>query len=307
MHVGIKIPNWGSLASPEALERTAIAADVRGFGSVWVSDHVAMPSTALRDYPYDAAAKPPFDPDTAFIDAFAALTFVAATTRHVQLGTGVLVLPLRHPIMTAKQAASVDVLSRGRLVLGVGIGWMADEFAVLGQDWTGRGRRTDEAIAVMRACWSRSPTELPGEFARFGSIAVKPTPTHGRHLPVLVGGHSAAAIRRAVRLGDGWYASNVTVTQFSTLARRVRERTAIERPGERLLVGVRPGQVDPIDAATLVDSFRKEGADFVVLDAAYTSMDVVAAENWVNRIADALALDGAPEPLVSSRASPAGR
>lgn len=297
MHIGIKVPNWGALATPDALAGVARAGEERGFGSVWVSDHVALPAAPLADYPYSGTARPPFDASTPFLDPFAALSFVAACTERVQLGTGVLVLPLRHPLAVAKQVASLDVLSGGRMVLGIGSGWLEDEFALLDQGWHDRGRRTDTAIDTLRACWTASPATLP-DGTRIG---IAPRPPQGSALPVLVGGHSAAAMRRAVRRGDGWYASNVTPAEFTDQVRTLRAAQDARQPP--LLVGVRPGVVLPEDARATVDALADGGADFVVLDGPFASMTVETAIAWVHRIADALDLAPAAAVPVSSRRS----
>ncbi|WP_157749324.1 TIGR03619 family F420-dependent LLM class oxidoreductase [Jatrophihabitans sp. GAS493] len=302
MHIGIKVPNWGPLAGPDALARVARAAEQRGFGSVWVSDHIVMPGRPPEAYPYSETAKPPFDSSTAFIDPFVTLSYLAAVTTRVQLATGVLVLPLRQPIVTAKQAASLDVLSGGRLILGIGAGWMQEEFALLDQGWGDRGRRTDLAMRTMRACWGPYPSALPDGGP---SIGIAPPPTQGRRLPILVGGHSSAAISRAVRLGDGWYASNVSGAQFKDLAAEVRRVQQSTSPGRELLVGVRPRVVAAVEARSVVQELSAAGADFVVLDADFANMSCEQAVEWVERCADELpaelAADLGAQPLVSSR------
>jgi probable F420-dependent oxidoreductase len=295
-HIGLKIPNWGPTASADSVSGVARVAEARGFASLWVSDHVAMPSAPMLDYAYGDSARPPFDASTPFLDPFVTLAFVAACTERVQLATGVFVLPLRHPLIVAKQVASLDVLAGGRTVLGIGSGWLRDEFTLLGQSWTDRGRRTDEAIATLRACWHPGPAQLSDGTV----IGIAPAPPQQDSLPILVGGHSAAAMRRAASLGDGWYASNVTVPEFAELVGRLRE--AEGRVGrEDLLVGVRPGVVDPADAARIVEELVGHGADFVVLDAPFGDLSDEAALDWVERTADALGLDGTPGPRLAGR------
>jgi len=295
MHIGIKIPNWGELAGPEALVRTAVAADERGFGSVWVSDHLAMPRHPLSEYPYSRSSAPPFDASTPFVEAMLALAHVAAVTTNVQLGTGVLVLPLRHPVLIAKQAASLDVLSRGRLVLGIGVGWLADEFTLLGRSWTNRGRRTDDAIRLMRAAWAGEDVLLDELDGRPTSIAINPLPARGPAVPILIGGHSNAALRRAATLGDGWYASNIAADDFAALVRTLRALPG----GSSVTVGARPGVVEATDASEVVAAFAAAGADYVVLDAPFGTMSVAQASEWVHRVADSVDLSAASTPLLA--------
>jgi probable F420-dependent oxidoreductase len=283
MHVGLKVPSWGPLAGPDAVARTAVAADERGFGSVWVSDHVAVPATTGN---YDTG----LDPRTPFLDPLTTLAFVAGQTRHVQLGTGVYVLPLRHALTVAKEAGTVDVLSSGRLLFGVGVGWLREEFELLGAGWTDRGGRTDAAIRTLRDCWS----------PRDAAPGVEMWPRPAGAVPILVGGHSVAALARAVRLGDGWYGSGLSATELGDIAQRLDRDLRSERPGERLLVGCRVAVVETADSRRVVDEFARAGADFVILDTAPVSVD--DAVEWVCRTADTLGLDGtARSPLVSQR------
>ncbi|BDM74583.1 hypothetical protein HEK616_80700 (plasmid) [Streptomyces nigrescens] len=147
--------------------------------------------------------------DADWLDPLLALTFAAAVTSRIELASGVLLLPEHNPVLLAKQAATLDVLSAGRFCLGVGVGWSAEEFAALGVPFAGRGRRTDEYLAAMRTLWAEDPASFTGEFTRFDAIRVNPKPLRGGRLPVVVGGNSDAALRRAVTLADGWYGFNV--------------------------------------------------------------------------------------------------
>jgi probable F420-dependent oxidoreductase len=271
MHVGLKLPNWGPAANGPAILRTAAAAEARGFGSLWVSDHIAVLESGLG-----------LQPGTAFLDPFVALSLAAAVTDRVLLGTGVLILPLRHPVAVAKQAASVHALSGGRLVLGVGAGWQEREFDLLGQDFRSRGPRTDEAIDVLRACWTGDEVTLPGNLAAHGRVQLRPAATG---LPVFVGGHSRAALRRTVARGDGWYASGIDPAEFGRGVGWLRGETA--RP---LRYGVRPAPTPSSRAADTVAAYAAAGADFVVLDGVAEWSCAEDAEDWVHRTADALDL-----------------
>lgn len=291
LHVGIKVPNWGSLATTDSLSSTARLAEIRGFDSVWVSDHVAMPVELTSPYPFRADGKPPFDPRTPFQDPFVALGYVAAITRRVELGIGVLVLPMRHPILIAKQAATLDVLSGGRLVLGVGAGWIREEFDLLDQDFNSRGRRIDEGIATMRACWSEDPVDLGRPAAEAGPIAIVPKPSRGPALPIWIGGHSAAALQRAARLGDGWYASGLTPEAFAPLAEEVRRRRSVLRPDAPVKLGIRVPVSDPADSMRLSTAYAAVGADVVVFDMEMERTSLGGACEVIERTADALELD----------------
>ena len=295
VHIGVTLPNLGSNAQPATIERLACTAEERGFASVWVSDHVVMKAGPLEDYPYSEDGRPPFDPSTRYLDPLVTLGFVAASTNRVQLGTGVLVLPLRHPIAVAKQVASLDVISSGRALLGVGSGWLHDEFELLGQGWRDRGRRTDRGIDTLRGCWGEDPI-VPG----IGPVAIAPPPPQGRQLPVLIGGHSPAALRRAAVRGDGWYATKLTPSVFAERLARLRQLESPTAAGATV-AGVRPDVVSPDDAPLVTRSLVDAGADFIVLGAPYEDLTAAEAMEWIERTADALGLDGDPGPPIASR------
>lgn len=275
MHIGVKIPNWGRAAGPDEVAAVAEAADERGFHSVWVSDHVAMPAAA------DASSHG-LDPTTPFLDPLTTLAFVAARTRRVQLGTGVYVLPLRQPLVTAKHASSVDVLSDGRLLLGVGVGWLRDEFELLGASWGTRGKDTDTAVAAMREAWKSNE----------GGVQMWPKPVGS--MPILIGGDSPAALARTVRSGDGWYGSGLTAAQFRDVAGELSRRMTESNADGSLLLGNRAAAVTPDTARETVASFAHAGADFVVLDV--EPADPGTTTDWIHRTADALGLDPAEDP-----------
>jgi probable F420-dependent oxidoreductase len=298
VHIGIKLPSWGPLASFDALTETAQLAERRGYDSVWVSDHVVMPVEPKSPYPFSSDGRPPFDPRTPFLDPFVALAWIGALTTRVQLGTGVLILPLRHPIAVGKQAASVDALAAGRLVLGIGTGWMREEFELLDQDWERRGRRTDEALATLRACWGEDPIDIGSD--EFGPLAMSPKPPAGAAVPILVGGHAGPALRRAARLADGWYGSNVGPETFEALAADVRRQRSDTGSVARFTVGIKAPLAPPSEAAEQEKAYTEAGADFVVFDLDYASeaLDLRSACQVIDAIADELGLDErTPSPI----------
>ncbi|WP_454050339.1 TIGR03619 family F420-dependent LLM class oxidoreductase [Cellulomonas sp. Marseille-Q8402] len=203
--VGAKLPHTGAAATGAAVRAAAVALEDAGFDSLWVSDHVVLPGTVASTYPFAADGVARWPTDVAYLEALVTLTTAAAVTSRVRLGTAVLVLPLRQPVLLAKQAASLDVLSGGRLELGVGTGWLREEFDALGVPFERRGRLMSSAIGLLRDCWTGSPPgRAHGEHLLPGGLLVLPAPE--RPIPLLVGGHSPAALRRAGGLGDGWLA-----------------------------------------------------------------------------------------------------
>jgi probable F420-dependent oxidoreductase len=190
---------------PEHMAATAVMAEALGFESVWVAEHLVFPTVIRSAYPYSASGVPPVDPATPLLDPLIVLTQIAARTERIRLGTNVYILPLRHPLAVARQAMTVDVLSDGRLTFGVGIGWLAEEFAAAGVDFASRGARTREYIRALRALWTEAEPSLHGRFVDFDAVRFEPKPVQRPHPPIVLGGESAAALRRAAALGDGWY------------------------------------------------------------------------------------------------------
>jgi probable F420-dependent oxidoreductase len=201
MRIGAKLPNSGPLSAD--IPAAAVALERAGFDSLWVADHVVMPERIGSRYPFAADGRATWPTDTPYVEALVALALAAAVTSTVRLGTAALVLPQRNPVQVAKQAASIDVASGGRLELGVGAGWLAEEFAALNAPFERRGARMDEWIAILRECWTGRTAARHSEFYDLpADILCLPVPNR---IPVLIGGHSPAALRRAAR-NDGWLA-----------------------------------------------------------------------------------------------------
>jgi probable F420-dependent oxidoreductase len=205
MRVGAVIPNSGPLPLERGTASMATALEQAGFASLWVSDHIVLPTRMGSRYPFAADGRATWPSTTPYLDALVALSVMAAATQRVALGTAVLVLPLRHPVVLAKQAASIDVLSGGRLTLGVGAGWLREEFDALNVPFDDRGSRLVEWMAIARDCWTGTPAAHSSErYDLPEGVLCLPAPVH--EIPFLMGGHSPAALRRAGRLADGWLA-----------------------------------------------------------------------------------------------------
>jgi probable F420-dependent oxidoreductase len=205
VRIGVLVPNSGLLPLELGIPAMARRAEEAGFASLWVSDHVVLPTSMDSPYPFAADGKATWPATTPYVDALVALGLMAAVTERATLGTAVLVLPLRHPVVLAKQAASVDVASGGRLCLGVGAGWLREEFEALNVPFEDRGKRLVEWMEIARDCWSGRPAARSSERYRLpAGVLCLPTPTH--EIPFLMGGHSPPALRRAGRIADGWLA-----------------------------------------------------------------------------------------------------
>jgi len=218
VRVGLHALGIGTGARPEVIRAVAQAADAHGFATLWAGEHVVLVDSPASRYPYSADGQIAVPADADWLDPLLTLSYAAAVTSRIGLATGILLLPEHNPVLAAKQAATLDVLSGGRLTLGVGIGWSSEEFAALGVPFARRGQRAAEYVAAMRELWSQDVASFHGEFAHFDGIRVNPKPARGRRIPVVVGGNSDAALGRVAAFGDGWYGFNLPA---ATVAERV--------------------------------------------------------------------------------------
>lgn len=274
IRVGAKLANFGPQAH-EVLDMAA-ALEAAGVDSVWLSDRVVTTRPLRSRYPFTDDGGAPWLDDTPFLESVAVMAMVAATTSRVEIGAGVLVLPLRSPVLLAKQLATVDALSGGRVALGIGAGWMAEEYDVIGIPFAERGVRTDESIAVMRACWSGTPEAIDGRHHRLpAGVHMHPRPPHD--IPILAGGMTSAAIARARRV-DGWfgyvYADRLDVAG-------IRETMRIVGDGRGVLRLVGPADL----AARVVPDLVAAGISDVIIDVDWKEQS--AAARAVDRVRDA--------------------
>lgn len=207
---------------PEYVTPVAERVEALGFESVWVAEHLVFPTEIRSRYPYSAEGVPPINPATPLLDPLLVLMHIAARTERVRLGTNVYILPLRHPLAVARMTTTLDVLSNGRLTFGVGLGWLAEEFAAVGIDFASRGARTREYVRAIRALWTESEPSFEGRYAAFARLKFEPKPVQRPHPPIIFGGESAAALRRAAALGDGWYGVGHTPESASGQVGRLR-------------------------------------------------------------------------------------
>ena len=215
MKFGLFDVNQGACLNPTVLMRIAQQAEAAGLESLWAGEHVVLPDPRV--------APSPMEPTEPILDPVIALTFAAAVTTTVRLGTGVIILPQRNPLVLAKELASLDVLSGGRLIFGVGVGYLEPEFRALGVELKDHGPRSDEYLAVMRSIWSAERPEFEGRFFRFGGVNAFPRPVQRPTPSLVIGGHSAAAYRRAVEQASGWYGFGMTLDQTAGALARIRE------------------------------------------------------------------------------------
>ena len=227
MRIGVALPNYGPLAGPDVLVRLAQLAEGLGADGVWLSDHLVAPVNARSVYPHGAPAAP--GPTRLgiieeFYEPLVTLAFLAGHTRRVRLGVSAYVMPYRNPILTAKHVATLDALSGGRVVLAVGTGWLAEEFAALDVPFAGRGRRTDDYLAVCRALWAGGTASYDGPCYELPPVRTGPRPVQRPHPPIWIAGNSAAALARAARHGDGWHGIDLPPADVAERAARLRAR-----------------------------------------------------------------------------------
>ena len=223
MDFGIFFINVGPLVQPEPFSHLVVGAERVGFESAWTIEHVVIPVGYQAKYPYDPSGKLPMPEDTDLSDPLLPLAFAAGQTERIRLGTGILILPQRHPLYVAKEAATLDVLSKGRLVLGVGIGWMRDEFEALGIPFGERAARTEESIEAMRSLWKGEPGTFRGKYFQWGPLQMNPKPVQPNGVPIVIGGHVEAAARRAARFGDGFFPAAFSPADLNPLLAAMRD------------------------------------------------------------------------------------
>jgi probable F420-dependent oxidoreductase len=253
MRYGVAIPHANRFAKPAAIRAMARVVEDLGFDSIWVSDHIIVPEGSG------------YIPE--FMDEpLAVLSFLAAETKHVTIGTSVLIVPYRDPVFAAKFLSSVDYLSEGRLVVGIGAGWLQEEFSALGVPFEERGPRTDEYLRVYRNLWETETSSFEGQWKRYGKMRMFPKQAEGRRgtIPIWVGGNGAPSIRRAAELGDGWHPINLSPGQLKELMGSYRAQCEKfgKQPGPVCLRHMPGGRTQPGgDRQPLTGSPDEQSAD----------------------------------------------
>jgi probable F420-dependent oxidoreductase len=248
MRVGVVLPTYRRLASPPNIRRAAELSEALGFDSVWVTDHVVVPASSVEAF------------GPTFFEAVSTMAYVAGITSRVLIGAAILIVPYRHPLLLAKMLASTDQLSGGRVIVGAGLGWLEAESELMGVPHKRRARIADEALAVMRKCWESELPEFSGDTYKVSGLHFSPQPHGGRRLPVLIGGSSAAAFRRAARLGDGWIGDDLTFEELeASLAALRKELAAGGRRIDEMEIAMRTGLQVVEDAEEVTESPSEKG------------------------------------------------
>jgi probable F420-dependent oxidoreductase len=283
MKFGLAFANIGKFIQPELACELARSAEQAGFDSIWTVDHVVVPAGYRSTYPYDPSGRLPSGEDTPFPDPLIWLAYVARATSTIRLATGILILPQRNPLVLAKALATLDLLSSGRVTLGVGIGWMEEEFQALGIPFAQRGVRTEEAIEAMRALWSQERASMQGTTVAFRDVFLRPQPPAGT-IPIHIGGHSPIAAERAGRLGDGFFPFGVERDDLPGLV-EVMHRAA--------RAGGRHPETLELTVSSYATGQDQAKVDVEALEALGATRVVIPAAMFQNDPAEALALYGA--------------
>jgi probable F420-dependent oxidoreductase len=280
LQFGYHLPIWGPAATRDTLVTVARRVEALGFDSVWASDHIVIPFAIQSRYPYNATGDFPLPPTTEFLEPLTALALVAGVTERLRLGTTVLVLPHRHPVLAAKMLATLDHLAPGRVILGAGVGWMREEIELLGAPYAQRGAWTDEAIRVMRTCWREERPSFQGRFFSFPEVGLAPKPARGT-IPIWIGGHTPRALRRVAELGDGWHAAFASP---DVMRKGLTELTAacgrVGRAAAGLTLSVRMGLSARRPAPETIDelkALRDLGVSHVIVETRVTALDDMTA------------------------------
>ena len=255
LKVGVVLPTYRRLATADNIRRAAQLSESLGFDSVWVTDHVVVPAASVEAF------------GPTFYEAVTVMSYVAGITSRVQIGAAILIVPYRHPLVLAKMLATADQLSGGRMILGAGLGWLESESNLMGVPHRRRARIADESLGAIRACWESDQPEFHGDMYDFAGFHFAPRAHANRRLPILIGGASTAALRRAARFGDGWIGDGQTFEELEVaLGRLSQELAAQGRELSEMEVAMRTGLQVATDRIGITKSPSEQGwksAEFV--------------------------------------------
>ena len=301
MNIGVSLPSVGPIAEREFVLDTARAADRLGFHSVWATDHVVIPKDRKSEYPYKrSTTEMLFTPGITWLDPVSTMGVVAGATENVLIGSAVLVLPYRNPVVLANEISTLDRLSEGRIILGIGAGWLAEESRALGVPPEERGARTDEFIRVLKTLWdSGSPLSFAGRFVNFTDVVLATQPSRAGGPPVYVGGNTKAALRRTGALADGWLGMEIWVDEVAEIRGGIERATKeADRDPSDVALSIRRGVKPPFgvsdflperraitgsarDVADELARYRDEGVTTMILDLAMFPAEAIRTMEWL--------------------------
>jgi probable F420-dependent oxidoreductase len=304
---GVHLPHIGPFHDGASMIRYAQAVEQLGYDSVWGSDHVVFPASFVSKYPYSETGDFPLPGAVPWVEEVTTLAFVAGATSRIRLGTSILVLPYRNPVMNAKTLAAVDVLSGGRLIAGVGAGWMREEAEAMGMPFDQRGARTDEHIEVLKAIWTQDEATYDGRFYKLPPVRSEPRPLQKPHPPIWVGGHEPGALRRAAKYGDGWHAYRLRADEIAEKSAHIREKAKeLGRDGAAIELSVRAPLIlgdtsmsidrafagTPDDVTAQLKAYKDIGCEYVVFEPPLlegVDRSIAVLERFMKEVAPAVA------------------
>ncbi len=262
--------------NPASLSSVARRAEELGFESLWIPEHIVLPVKYQSAYPYSSSGRMPAPPETPLHDPMLVLAYIAAITSKIKLATGIYVLPIRNPITTAKAVASLDVLSGGRFIFGVGIGWLEEEFSALGMNFKDRALRSREYVELMKELWTRNDPVYKGKTVAIEGFKMMPKPVQKPHPPFIFGGHTEPSLKRAARLGNGWYGIAESIPDMRDVIARLRGHERAFGRSTPLELTVSPRLGEPLKVQH-VRQFEEMGVERIIFGAGPGAKDQIAA------------------------------
>jgi probable F420-dependent oxidoreductase len=288
MKFGLRLPGAGPFAGPEAITAFAQRAEELGFHSLWMTDHIALPTEVATRYPYREDGKFFWAPETPYLDTILVLTWASAATERIELGTSVLIASWHHPVNTAKAFATLDVLNGGRTVVGIGTGWMKELFEILGAPFETRGARTTEYIKLLKHLWTEDEIDFHGEHFDFSGFKFYPKPVRKPSIPIWSGGKSTGVLKRVAAAADGWHPLYISPDELERKLKELEGYLADEgRTLDEITLSARPVTQAKLDQDT-VDHYAGLGVELLIADTSFEHETLAGVLDEVSRLADDL-------------------
>lgn len=295
MRFGLRLPGAGPYAGPEAIEAFSVKAEELGFDSLWMTDHVALPTNIASKYPYREDGKFFWPPETPYLDAILTLAWASAATQRIKVGTSVLIAGWHHPLNTAKAFATLDVLNGGRTIVAIGTGWMREQFEIFGVPFETRGRRTTEYMKLLRHLWTADEIDFHGEFFDYSGFKFYPKPVRQPSIPLWCGGKSDGVLRRVADVADGWHPLYIGPDELERKLETLSGYLAARgRTLDEIELSARPVTQAAMDAAT-IDRYHKLGVKLLIADTSFEHDSLQGVLDELSRLADELMPFASPQ------------
>jgi len=288
MKFGLRLPGAGPYAGPEAISAFAIKAEELGFHSLWMTDHIALPTAVDTKYPYREDGKFFWPPETPYLDVIGVLTWAAAATSRIEVGTSVLIASWHHPINTAKALATLDVLNGGRTIVGIGTGWMKEQFDILGAPFDTRGARTTEYIALLKHLFTEDEIDFHGEHFQATGFKFYPKPARQPSIPIWCGGKSTAVLKRVAAVADGWHPLYITPEEMARKLEQLKGFLAEhDRTLDEITLSARPVTQAKLDGPTM-EQYAELGVELLIADTSFEHDNLQGVLDELSALADEL-------------------